>query len=200
VRTDRREVGIDGGTAILRRCLAGNPAISCPYRTQDRRLCVPAFRRVCPYIAKPVNTQRNVLAKCPLERTSPESDVHADAVAARGARLRAARKRPHQARSGVVGDSQVAEGSDRARRRPPFIENRGVRAEPAEFGISAGPAKSFIMPLSASATESASGAAHHARCDRLILFSLGAAAAGRGWRSRRGDIWIDWAARRRSAQ
>jgi len=31
---------------------SGNPAISCRYQTQDRRLCVPASRRVCPYSAR----------------------------------------------------------------------------------------------------------------------------------------------------
>ena len=40
---------IDGGvTKLTRRGVTGNPAISCPYRTKDRRLCVPASRRVCP--------------------------------------------------------------------------------------------------------------------------------------------------------
>ena len=34
VHTDRREAGIDGGAAMRsHRFLAGNPAISCPYRT-----------------------------------------------------------------------------------------------------------------------------------------------------------------------
>ena len=47
----------------LHRFLAGNPAISCPCRTQDRRLCVPALRRVCLYIARPVNTQKYALAR-----------------------------------------------------------------------------------------------------------------------------------------
>jgi hypothetical protein len=28
---------------------SGNPAISCRFQTQDRRLCVPASRRVCPF-------------------------------------------------------------------------------------------------------------------------------------------------------
>jgi hypothetical protein len=31
---------------------SGNPAISCRYQTQDRRLCVPASRRVCPFSAR----------------------------------------------------------------------------------------------------------------------------------------------------
>src|SRR5271165_4374654 len=67
----------------------------------------------------------------------------------------------------------------RARRRPSFNEHRRGSAETAELGISAGPGGSFIMLLSASATEPASGARHHAQCDRFIFSSVGAAAVGR---------------------
>ena len=47
---------------------SGNPAIWCP-ATQDRRLCVPASRRVCPLQCEPVNRVFSVAAKCQRGKT-----------------------------------------------------------------------------------------------------------------------------------